>query len=63
MTTLVCAEYGDDLEAVLKSEASGDFEKALLALFRNTRDTSPDVDLQLAERDATVSPVHTLVQF
>lgn len=53
ITRVFKQEYGDDLEEVLKSEASGDFEKALLALFRNSRDTSPEVDLQMAERDAT----------
>uniref|UniRef100_A0A8C6SS39 Annexin n=1 Tax=Neogobius melanostomus TaxID=47308 RepID=A0A8C6SS39_9GOBI len=48
----VFKKYGDDLEQVLKSEASGDFEKALLALYRTSRNTSTEVDMELAHRDA-----------
>lgn len=47
-------EYNSDLEEVLKSEASGDFEKALLALYRTSRDTSTEVDMQLAHKDAEI---------
>lgn len=52
ITRVFKQEYNDDLEKVLKSEASGDFEKALLALYRTRRDTSTDVDMQLAQIDA-----------
>lgn len=47
-------EYNRDLEEVLKSEARGDFEKALLALYHNTRDTSTEVDMKLAQKDAEI---------
>ncbi|CAL1569573.1 unnamed protein product [Knipowitschia caucasica] len=47
-------EYGRSLEEVLKSEARGDFEKALLALYHANRDTSTEVDMNLAHKDAEI---------
>lgn len=54
ITRVFKQEYDDDLEGVLKSESRGDFEKALLALYRNTRDTSTEVDMHKAEKDAAI---------
>uniref|UniRef100_A0A3B4B1U2 Annexin n=1 Tax=Periophthalmus magnuspinnatus TaxID=409849 RepID=A0A3B4B1U2_9GOBI len=54
ITRVFKQEYRVELEEVLKSEASGDFEKALLALFRTSRDTSTEVDMQLAQKDAEI---------
>lgn len=54
ITRVFKEEYGADLEEVLKDETSGDFGKALLALYWNTRDTSTEVDMQLAQKDAEI---------
>ncbi|XP_029025814.1 annexin A1-like [Betta splendens] len=45
-------EYKKDLEDVIKSETSGDFTKALLAMLKANRDESTDVDMALAQKDA-----------
>uniref|UniRef100_A0A7N6F827 Annexin n=1 Tax=Anabas testudineus TaxID=64144 RepID=A0A7N6F827_ANATE len=46
------AEYKKDLEDVIKSETSGDFTKALLAMLKANRDESTVVDVALAQKDA-----------
>ncbi|KAK7895733.1 hypothetical protein WMY93_021058 [Mugilogobius chulae] len=38
----------------VEERGHGDFEKALLALYRTSRDTSEEVDMQLAQRDAEI---------
>lgn len=53
---MLVTEYKTELEGVIKSETRGDFQKALLSLLRANRDTSSTVDMELAQRDAQVSP-------
>ncbi|KAM4634380.1 annexin A1-like [Polymixia lowei] len=45
-------EYQEELEAVIRSETSGDFTTALLALLKANKDEDNEVDLDLAKRDA-----------
>ncbi|KAK2818881.1 hypothetical protein Q5P01_024442 [Channa striata] len=47
-------EYKKDLEDVIKSETSGDFTKALLAMLKANRDESNVVDMTLAQKDAEI---------
>lgn len=49
-----CSEHKKDLEDVIKSETSGDFTKALLAMLKANRDESTVVDMALAQKDAEV---------
>ncbi|XP_019965905.1 annexin A1-like [Paralichthys olivaceus] len=46
------AEYGEELEDVIKDETSGDFTEALLAMLRANKDESNEVNMGLAEEDA-----------
>ncbi|XP_072309746.1 annexin A1-like [Eucyclogobius newberryi] len=54
ITRVFKQEYDEDLEEVLKSEARGDFERALLAMFRTSRSTGTEVDTKLAQKDAQI---------
>lgn len=44
-------EYGEEVEDELRSETSGDFLKALLALYTTSRDTNTEVDMELVRED------------
>ncbi|XP_056146353.1 annexin A1-like [Lampris incognitus] len=45
-------EYEEELEDLMKSETSGDFTLALMAMLKATKDEDSEVDLNLAKRDA-----------
>lgn len=52
ITAIYKKEYGRDLEEELIDETRGDFQKALLAMYRNHRDTDTEVDMELVKKDA-----------
>ncbi|KAM3874052.1 annexin A1-like [Diretmus argenteus] len=45
-------EYQEELDDVIKSDTSGDFTLALLALLKANKDEDNEVDMDLAKRDA-----------
>lgn len=48
------SEYKVDLEDVIRSETSGDFTTALLAMLKADKDENSEVDTNLARKDAEV---------
>ncbi|XP_062268274.1 annexin A1-like [Platichthys flesus] len=45
-------EYGQELEAVIQKETSGDFTKALLAMLKANKDESNEINRKQAQEDA-----------